>query len=74
MAEEVMMGLKMNFSNHWLMVRLNLNLDNVRNCEETATFVKEFEKVLSVRKQGLLFEKFKEPDQYKEMCKEKWWK
>ena len=56
------------------MVRLNLNLDNVRNCEETARFVKEFEKILSVSKQGLLFEKFKEPDQYEEMCKEKWWK
>ena len=40
------------------MVRLNLNLDNVRNCEETATFVKEFEKMLSVSKQGILFEKF----------------
>ena len=34
------MRLKNIFSNHWLMVRLNLSSDDVRNCKET-TFVKE---------------------------------
>ena len=46
------------------MVRLNLSLDNVRNCEETTTFVKELKKTINcykkensnlVYKQGLLF-------------------
>ena len=32
------------------MVRLNLSLDNVRNCEGTITFVKECEKSLNVRR------------------------
>ena len=44
MKERVRMGLKMNFSNYWLMVRLNLTSDNERNWEETTTFVKELEK------------------------------
>ena len=55
------------------MVRLNLSPGNIRNCEKTTTFVKEFEKIIkykkkgmlnSAYKQGLLFEKFKEPDQF----------
>ena len=36
--EKVTMKLRLNFSNNWLMVRLNLSLDKVRNCEETTTF------------------------------------
>ena len=62
------------------MVRLNLSSDNVRNCKETTTFVKECEKIIECKKkgilnltykQGLLFEKSKEPDKFKEMYK-KW--
>ena len=34
------MRLNNSFSNHLLMVRLNLSLDNVRNCKET-TFLNE---------------------------------
>ena len=73
MEEKIMIWLKINFSNHWLMVRLNLSSGNIRNCEKTTTFVKEFEKIIkhkkkgmlnSAYKQGLLFEKFKEPDQF----------
>ena len=44
MEEEVTMKLKRSFSNHCLMVGLNLNSDNVRNCKETTTVVKECEK------------------------------
>ena len=40
MEEKVTMILKNNFSNHLLMVRLNLSLGDVRNRKET-TFVKE---------------------------------
>ena len=52
--EKVTMRLKMNFSSHWLMVRLNLISDNVRNCEETTTFMKEFEKIIKSKKKGIL--------------------
>ena len=38
--EKVTMRLKNGFSNHWLMVRLYLSSDDVRNCKE-ATFLKE---------------------------------
>ena len=31
MQEKVTMKLKMNLSNLWLMLRLNLSLDNIRN-------------------------------------------
>ena len=48
--ENVTMGLKVNFSNHWLMVRLNSSSDNVRNCEETTTFVKDCEKIIKCKK------------------------
>ena len=41
MEEKVMIRLKKSFSNHWLMVRLNLSLDSIRNCKETTIFVKE---------------------------------
>ena len=60
------------------MVRLNLSSDNVRNCEETTMFLKESEKIIKCKekgifnlayKQGLLFEKSKEPDKFKEMHK-----
>ena len=40
MEDKVTMKLKNSFSNHWLMLRLNLSSDDVRNCKET-TFVKE---------------------------------
>ena len=40
MEKKVTMWLKNSFSDHWLMVRLNLSSDDVRNCNET-TFVKE---------------------------------
>ena len=35
MEEKVTMRLKRSFSNHWLMGRLNLSSDDVRNCKET---------------------------------------
>ena len=38
MKEKVTMRLKKSFSNQWLMVRLNLSLDDVRNYKETASF------------------------------------
>ena len=40
MEEKVTLKLKNSFSNHWLMVRLSLSSDDVRNCKETA-FVRE---------------------------------
>ena len=40
MEEKVTIRLKNSFSNHWLMVRLNLSSDDVINFKET-TFVKE---------------------------------
>ena len=61
------------------MVRLNLSWDNVRNCEETTMFVKECEKIIKCEKkeipnlaykQGLVFEKSTESDQFKEKYKE----
>ena len=36
------------------MVKLNLSLYNIRNCEETTTFVKEFEKIVKCKKKGIL--------------------
>ena len=54
------------------MVRLNLSLDDVRNCKETTTFVKECKKkgILNLAyKQGLLFEKSKELHKFKEIHK-----
>ena len=48
------MTFKMNFSNHCLTVRLNLSLDNVRNCEETTTLVKEYEKIIKCKKKEIL--------------------
>ena len=62
MEERVMMGLKRIFSIHWLMVRLNLSSDNIRDYKETTTFVKECEKVIECKKKeiynGLLKNKF----------------
>ena len=61
------------------MVRLNLSLNNVRNCEEATKFKNDFEKIMKCKKkgivnlaykQGLLFEKFKEIDKFKELYKE----
>ena len=61
------------------MVILNLILDNVKFCELTITFVKECEKIITCKKtgilnvaykRGLLFEKSKGPDKFKEMHKE----
>ena len=80
MEDKVIIGLKLNFSVHGLMVRMNLSLHNVRNCQETTTFAKEFEKYIKYKKKGilnfaykygLLFEKFEEPDDLKGMYKEK---
>ena len=60
------------------MVRLSLSSDDVRNCKETTTFVKECKKIIECKKkgilnltykQGLLFEKSKEPHKFKEMYK-----
>ena len=41
MEEKVTTWLKNSYSHHWLMVKLNLSSDDVRNCKETTTFVKE---------------------------------
>ena len=41
MEGKVTVRLKKSFSNHWSMVRLNLSSDDVKNCKETTTFVKE---------------------------------
>ena len=74
MEEKVMMGSKRSFLNHWLILRLNLNSGNERNCKETTTFVKECRKIIKCKvkeifnlayKQG----KSKEPDKFKEMYK-----
>ena len=43
-------------------------MDSVRNCAETTTLVKEFEKNI-ISKEGFSFEKFKETDRFKEMYK-----
>ena len=53
MKENVGMVLKRNFSNHGLMMRLNLSLDNVRNCEEPTILVKECQKII-IKKKGIL--------------------
>ena len=77
MEEKVMIRLKRRFSNHLLMVRLNLSSDNVRNCEETTMLVIECEKNIKFKKeeilnlaykQGLMFGKSKKSDKFKEMC------
>ena len=52
--EKRTMGLKVNFSNHGLMVRLNLGLDNVRNCEETTKFMKRSKKNIKCKNKGIL--------------------
>ena len=53
MEEKVTMRLKKNGSNHWLMVRLNLSSDDVRNFKATITLeTKTFT------------EKSKEPDKF----------
>ena len=60
------------------MVSLNLSSDDVRNCKETATFVKECEKIMDCKKKeflklmhkkGILFKKSKEPEKLKEVYK-----
>ena len=60
----------MNFSNHWLMLRLCLRSGNVKNCKQTITLVKEYKKIIKCKKKGILnfaykqeilFKKFKEP-------------
>ena len=61
------------------MVRLNLSSDGVINCKETTTFVKECEKNIECKKkeilylaykQGLLFEKSKEPEKFRKIYKQ----
>ena len=68
--EKVTMRFKMNFSNHRLILRLNLSLNNTRNCEEITTFLKVFKKIVNCKKKGilnlaykqeLLFKKSKKP-------------
>ena len=55
------------------MLRLNLSPDDVRNCKETTTFVKKWEKIIECKKKKILnltykkFEKSKETDKFKEM-------
>ena len=60
------------------MVRLNLSSDNVRNCDETTTFVNESEKIIKEKgkkkgifnlayKQGILFKKSKDAQKFKEL-------
>ena len=60
------------------MVRLNISLDDVRNCKERTMFVKKREKSIECKKkrifnlaykQGLLFEKSKLHDKFNEMYK-----
>ena len=67
--KEQMKKWKRSFSNNWLMVRLNLSSDDIKNCKETTTFVKECKKIIEYKKkeilnwaykQGLSFEKSKE--------------
>ena len=56
-------------------MRFNISSDNVRNCEEITMFVKECGKIIKCKKKGTLnladkqglFEKWKEPDKFKEM-------
>ena len=43
-------------------------MDSVRNCVETTTLVKEFEKSI-INKEGFSFGKFKETDRFKGMHK-----
>ena len=61
------------------MMKLNLSSDNVRDCEETTTFLKECGKIIKCKKkgilklaykQGFLFPKLEESDKFKEMYKE----
>ena len=60
--ENVTMRLKNSFSNHWLMVRLNLSPYDVKNSKET-TFVKQ--RILNLAyKQGVLCEKSKQLDKF----------
>ena len=60
------------------MVRLNVSLDDLRNCKERTMFVKKREKSIECKKkrifnlaykQGLLFEKSKLHDKFNEMYK-----
>ena len=44
MEEKQMRRSKRSFTNHWLMVRLNLSSHDLRNCKETIRFVKELRK------------------------------
>ena len=59
-------------------MRLNLSFHDVRNCKETITFVKECQNIIECKKkgilnlankQGLLFNRSKEPEKFKEMYK-----
>ena len=67
MEEKVTMRLKKSFSNHQLVARLNLSSDHVRNCKETATFVKE-SNLWHINKDFYL-KKFKELDKFREIFK-----
>ena len=64
--------LRTSFSNHSLIVRLSLSSEDIRNCKERTTFVKECKKNIECKKKGILnleykrgflFEKSKEQGQ-----------
>ena len=72
MEAKVTIRSKKSFLNHWVLVKLNLSSDDIRNCKETK-FVKECEKNVECKKkgvcnlaykQGFLLEKPKEPDKF----------
>ena len=63
MEEKVTMWLKNSFSDRWLMMRLNLSLNEVKNFKEKLRLLKKV--ILSLGyKQGLSFEKSKEPNMF----------
>ena len=59
--------------------KLNLRSDNVTNCEQPISVVKEFDNIIKCKKkrmvnlaykQGLLFQKFKELGRFKKILKD----
>ena len=58
--EKVMMELKKNFSNQWIIgeiienEELNLRSDNVRSCEDIISGVKEFNNIIKCKKKGIV--------------------
>ena len=54
MEEKVTMWLKNRFSDHWLMVRLNLCSHDKRNCKK-ATFIKERNPQFGIQKRTFIW-------------------